>query len=518
MIIHIMAKKAKPSGQGLFERLLGLFMPSDAEAHKKRLLKNIYKDLSKAKVKFYKLNSGEATPQLAKFFFDIYKVIGPAQLIFKNTPNPNAFKNMVIDYYMTDEQRTLAESLEEEAILERAKNTPFKELAQQVKSELAAYLNAFNVEKITKIDMLYTKMSQLIAFCTFDYYFLLKKFDSGMQEQNFSYTPNFEMIRAEYILEDLKDFTAVAWAMPLEDDWTEVFKVLKEHRNVQPIAQNTWNKLTTLLRRYRDKTVLEMTIQLISKDPTYQTVIAAKQEHIIDDKLDKMRKTVDTTLQKVQSERKNSQIDELVQNIFSSGSIMKLKNYSDEGNKGFEKRNLSGFTLCAPMDYLKSFLLDYVKGNLREFADLVLVRGQWVSSVLAAPMSEAYHELMNISNQITEFDASLDSDKEMGQKIKGYLVRAERDPEARNILKSLTKDINEKAHNMLSTSTRDLIIIGKNIKNLLEDMERKNHEMIINWAELTHFAENPIKEQGVDIYKKIYLFVNLMKCFLGGED
>jgi len=42
--------------------------------------------------------------------------------------------------------------------------------------------------------------------------------------------------------------------------------------------------------------------------------------------------------------------------------------------------------------------------------------------------------------------------------------------------------------------------------------------MIINWAELTHFAENPIKEQGVDIYKKIYLFVNLMKCFLSSED
>ncbi|WP_428770746.1 DUF5312 family protein [Treponema sp. HNW] len=512
-----MAKKGKMSGIGLFERLLGLFIPSDAEAQKNRLLKNIYKELGKTKVKFYKYNSGEALPQLAKFFFDIYKVVGPAQPVFKNTPNPNTFKHMVIDYYMTDVQRELAESLEEESILERAKSTPVKDLAAQVKNELAAYLNGFDVEKITKIDMLYTKLSQLIAFCTFDYYFLLRKFDSGMQEQNFSYTPKFEMIRAEYILEDLKDFTTVAWALPLEDDWSEVFKVLKEYRNVQPIAMNTWNKLTNVLRKYRDKAVLEMTIQLISKDPAYQTVITAAQEHIIDDQLDKMRKTVDNTLQKVQSDRKNSQIDELVHSIFGSGSIMKLKNYSDEGNKGFEKRNLSGFTLCAPMDYLKSFLLDYVKRNVREFADLVLVRGQWVSSVLASPMSDAYHELMNISNKITEFDSSLDPEKEMGQKIKGYLVRAERDPEAKNILKSLTKDINEKAYNMLSAATRDLIVIGKNTKNLLEDIERKEPEMIINWAELTHFAENPIKEQGVDIYKKIYLFVNLMKCFLSNE-
>lgn len=499
------------------ERLLNLFTPSDAEAQKARFLKNINKELGKTKVKFYKYSSGEALPQLAKFFFDVYKVIGPAQLVFKNTVNPNAFKHMVIDYHLSDIQKDLAESLEEESIFERAKNMPVKELAAQVKSELAAYLNGFDVEKITKIDMIYTKLSLLIAFCTFDYYFLLKKFDSGMQEQNFSYVPHFEMIRAEYILEDLKDFTTVAWALPLEEDWSDVFAILKEYRNVEPIPINTWNKLLNLLRKYRDKAVFEMTIQLISKDPGYQTVITEHHEHIIDDQLDKMRKTVDTTLQKIQADRKNSKIDEIVHSIFGSNSVIKLKNYSEEGNKAFEKRNLSGYMYCAPMDYLKSFLLDYVKRYIREFADLVLVRGQWVSAALSSPMSDAYHQLLAVSNQIMDFDNSLSDEQELGTKVKTYLVRAERDPEAKNILKSLTKDINEKAYNMLSIATRDLIVIGKNTKNLLEDIERKEPELIINWTELTHFAEQPIKEMGVDIYKKIYLFVNLMKCFLSNE-
>ena len=513
-----MAKKAKPSGQGLFERLLGLFMPSDAEAHKKRLLKNIYKDLSKAKVKFYKLNSGEATPQLAKFFFDIYKVIGPAQLIFKNTPNPNAFKNMVIDYYMTDEQRTLAESLEEEAILERAKNTPFKELAQQVKSELAAYLNAFNVEKITKIDMLYTKMSQLIAFCTFDYYFLLKKFDSGMQEQNFSYTPNFEMIRAEYILEDLKDFTSVAWSLPLNEDWTEVFAVLKEMPNIKPLSTGTWNKTMQLLRRYRDKAVFEMIIQLIAKDPGYQTVITEHKEHIIDDQLNKMRHTVENALQKIQTEQKNSKIDEIVRSIFGDSAGARLKNYTEENTKIFEKKGLSGYTYCAPLNYLKAFLIEYMKKYIREFADLVLVRGQWVSSTLSAPMSEAYHELLGISEKITEFDNMLAEDGETGAKIKTYLLRAERDKEAKNILNSIIRDANEKAYAMLTSATKDFIVLGKNTKNLLEDIDRKKPEILMNWQELIHFADQPIKEQGIALYKQIYLFVNLMKYFLGSGE
>jgi len=512
-----MATKKKEKGPGFIERLLNMFTPSDAEAQKARLLKNISKELAKAKVKFYKYGSSEATPQLAKFFFDIYKVVGAAQLVFRNTPNPNTFKHMIIDYHLTETQKQLAENLEEEAILERAKNTPINELAEQVKQELASYLGGFDAEKITKIDTLYTKMSLFMAFCSFDYYFLLKKFDSGMQEQNFSYTPKFEMIRAEYILEDLKNFVEIAWALPLEEDWSEIFKILKEYRNVQPVTVNAWNKLAALLRKYRDKAVLEMTIQLISKDPVYQTVITAQQEHIIDAKLDKMRKTVESTLKKIQIDRKNSKIDGIVQGIFGTSAIMKLKNYSEEGNKSFEKKNLHGYTYCAPMDYLKSFLLDYVKRYVRDFADLVLVRGQWVSAALSAPMSEAYHELINLANEITDFDNNLDSDHELGSKIKVYIMRADRDPEAKNILHSVINDVNGKAYNMLATATRDLILLGKTTKNLLEDLERKEPEMIINWTELMHFAEQPIKELGIDIYKKIYLFVNLMKCFLSNE-
>jgi hypothetical protein len=44
----------------------------------------------------------------------------------------------------------------------------------------------------------------MVNFVNFDYYFLLKKFDSGIPERTFSYVPKFETIRGEYVLEDLK--------------------------------------------------------------------------------------------------------------------------------------------------------------------------------------------------------------------------------------------------------------------------------------------------------------------------
>ena len=42
-------------------------------------------------------------------------------------------------------------------------------------------------------------------------------------------------------------------------------------------------------------------------------------------------------------------------------------------------------------------------------------------------------------------------------------------------------------------------------------------EMIVNWKELDKFAEEPIKEQGVTIYKMIYLFVQLMQSYIGNK-
>ena len=39
-----------------------------------------------------------------------------------------------------------------------------------------------------------------------------------------------------------------------------------------------------------------------------------------------------------------------------------------------------------------------------------------------------------------------------------------------------------------------------------------------NWKELERFAETPIKELGVGVYKKIYLIVQLMQGILGSQN
>ncbi len=502
----------------LITRVMDMFGSADSEADKKRFLKKVYKNLTQTKVKFYKFGSDEALPQMAKFFFELYKVISPAQGLFRNVKNPNAYKNMIINYYLTDEQKDIELRLGEEAILEMSKKFPLKELTEHVNRDLSTYLSFFSEEKIAKIDYSFSQLTQFIDFCSFDYYFLLKKFDSALQEDNFNYQPHFAPIRAEYIVEDLKEFIDVAWQLQFEANWSQIFTIIKDSMGVQPINAPVWNKVLNRLRKFQSLGVFEMMIQLIAKDPGYKAVITESTHNIIDAHLSTIKNTTEAALNKIKLEQKSSKIDDLLSAIFGTTNVLRLKYYSDDATAMLQKKSIGGYTYAAPLNYLKAFLNDYFKKTVREFADLVLVRGQWVSSNLAAPMSETYHELLNLSEKITEFDENLGEEGVAGVKIKTYFARADRDREAKNILKTLVRDTNEEAQNMLVSASKNLIVVAKHTKMLLEDIEKKKPELIINWAELVHFSDKPIKEQGVDVYKKIFHFVTLMKFFLTKDD
>ena len=157
--------------------------------------------------------------------------------------------------------------------------------------------------------------------------------------------------------------------------------------------------------------------------------------------------------------------------------------------------------------------MEYVKKDIREFFDVVVVRGQWDAS-LANPMSNAYQELLKISDEITTFDNDLSEDGGSGLKIKTLLPKTAHDPGAENIINRIISDSNEQARGYLVTASQDLITIGKTLKQLIEDYSKQKSEIVHNWRELERYIDHPMKEFSIGIYKKIYLFVQLMQQYL----
>ncbi len=508
--------KDNSSQVNFFQRLFdALFGSKDPEVIKKKQLKSIAGELAKTHTNYYKFSSDEVQPALGKLFYQIYKAISPAQTMFQSMQNQTVLKTIVVTRSLNDQEADNLHLLEEKTIREKAGSMPYQQLSESVHQALETFATNFDMDRINRINTLYTTILSFEAFCTYDYYFLLKKFDSSIREREFSTPPHFEPISTEYIRDDLKDFIAVAWALEKDTDWQGMLAFFKNIKGIEPVSLKNWNQILSKLMTLRNAHVFEILLKLATKDPTFEPQITVQSGNIVEPFLEKVKNEALQTLNKLKAEQKKTQVDKLLNQLFGTDAIFRLKNYTEQANTEFIKHQLPTYTFYQPLNYLKAFLIDFVKTDLREFSDLVLVRGQWATAQLAAPMSEAYNSLLETSNQITAFDGKLDDEGEIGIKIKTLLPRSGRDKEAANIINTIVGDVNDRAKGYLISSTRDLITIGKMIKALLEDYAKQpNSEMVVNWKELDHFAEHPIKECGVEIYKKIYLFVSLIQTYI----
>ncbi|MGP1587323.1 MAG: hypothetical protein ACTTHG_03160 [Treponemataceae bacterium] len=510
-----MAIKKISKGENFFSKLIAkLFKSNDPEAEKKRQLKIIAKEIARSKYKFIKPASSEVTPQFAKFFYDIYKNIAPAQAIIRGIQNPNAIKNRIMIVAMTPKQIDLFEKISEDYILEQAESVPFEKLAEETKNNLETFSREFDSEKIQEVDKAYNQIEIFKSFCTYDFFFLLKKFDSSMQESTFSVTPKFDTIRGEYVVEDIKDFIDILYCLPVEADWAFVMKIFKELKGVEPVALNTWNKILSRLKDIRTSGILEAMLRILLQDPFYKQESTQETKYLFESYIDKIKTQTNLALKKIETEKRTSKVNDLAVQLFGSTTVLRLKNYTEANNAPFERKMMGGYLYYQPLDYMKAFLTDFFKKDVREFADLVLIRGKWTTSVLSKQLSDTYNSILAIAEELNNFDASLGEDSERGAKLKNFLVRCDKDSEAAKILRTQLKDINEAAFDMLTRASQYLVQFAKDARSLLEDKEKPSPQMIINWKELEHFADVPIREMGVSIYKQIAQFAQLMQILL----
>lgn len=506
--------------ESFLTRILQLFFPrDDAEAIKKRHLKALAKEISKNKFsKWYKPSSEELQPQMARFFFELYKIVGPARALLASAASSKVLKSITVEQNLSKRQHQIREKLAPEVIKERAKTTNQKELSIQVQKEFDAFMREFDGKKIDEIDTQYRQLNEFIHFVLFDYYFFLKKFDPALLEDKFSYTPNFATVNGEYLKDELKDFIVVLNGLSLDANWEKLFAIITAYKNVQPVNAPLWKKHLSLLNDVRRSHILEKIIQHITKDTAYTVEISPFTEKVTDDYLKQIERSIDNTLRDIVMEQKNSQVAMLVQRVFGNVISSGTKNYNPRSNAAFEKRGLEGYIYADAMNYLKSFLVEYFKSDIRALSDLILVRGQWTQQVLSAEYSESYHNLMHISTKLLEFDEKLSEVSEMGVKFRTLLSRMEREKEAGRQVQKHLDTVNEAALKLLKVAIKNIMTLGNAIKNCIADYDKPHRDLLQNWKEIEQHSDKPIREWMTAVYTKIYNFIMLEQVVLKKED
>ncbi|MCQ2596686.1 MAG: DUF5312 family protein [Treponema sp.] len=518
--MDINTKDSPKSGSkkgGFLQNLLdALFNSHSPEAEKRRRLKGIAKDFSKTKFHgFYKPQTGEMLPQFAKLFYDIYKLVFSAQNYLRGLPNNNTIKTKIINYSLSERQIALLDHLNEPKILEMSHKLPIEKIKAQIETDLDNFGADFDAERVTEIENCYKAYKAFNDFISFDFYFMLKKFSSGLQEGNFNSTPTFDKINAEYIVEQLQDLITVIYSIPDGIAWDTFFNLLKDMKGSEMISSGTWRKILSRLKSIQASHALEYIVRLILEKPDYIPKIPHNEETIVDVYIDKIHEEVEQTIAKISTQQKASKANDFCMKIFGKTQIDQLTNYVTSFNGNLEKKELNTYLYCDGLNYLKEFIVNFIKTDVREYKDIVVIRGQW-DATLSAPISNGYQELVSICDEITSFDLSLAEEGTVGMKIKTLLPKIAHDPGAENIINRLVNDSNEQAKGYLITATQDLISMGKLFKQVIEDEQKPKHVLIQNWKELEHFSEKPLLKFGVEIYKKIYMFVQLMQSILSG--
>ena len=505
----------KESGaEGFFQKLFSiLFHGSDPNKEKNRLLKEIAKTLKKHRLKFYNPKSEEALPGMGKFFYEIYKIISPAQVLLENAGSSGVLRSIIIDAYITEDQQKIIDAFDEDAVRKRANEVDQKILASELKDMLVDFFAGFTSERVNKINALYNLLMIFLNLVEYDYYFALKKFDSELPERDFVYNPKFEPIKAQYILEDIKDFLVV---LPESKDlnWDELFNVLKAYKGTEIIDRSGWKKIIKGLDVVQKERIFVLMVQHIDKDPHYHYSPIVNTDKIVDDYLNKIRTQTEIILQKILKEKKSKKVDALLIEIFSTTAISRMKNYTEKANIMFSKKMLGGFIHVAPANYLKAFLLDFFKRDVKTLMDLLLIRGKWATIISSQHLSDAFHAVMEVSSQLVVFDEELSEEGSKGIAFKNMTSKSDRDKNSITILRSLLKETNENVLGMITVASQNLIIMGRSLKSVLEDKDKKDHEMIINWKEIENTSDLVLKDEISRVYKKIYYFVQLMQFFV----
>ncbi|MCL2705817.1 MAG: DUF5312 domain-containing protein [Spirochaetaceae bacterium] len=498
----------------LVTRILNLFKDNSPEAKKKQLLKEIGKILKKQRYKFINVKTEEALPALAKFYYQIYSVTAVPSKLLMGQENAPSLKSIFIDSVLTEKQKELIGQLQKDNVEKRLSESSAE--LENIKKELAALIQSISNEQMANANRIYKQYLIFIRLIKFDYYFFLKKFDSLLREMEFRYKPVFKHVDCEYVLDGLIEMVSIFPLLLSFPSWNEVFDVLKTFKKQDILSRDDWNKMIRYIGNVYNSEVLQYMIKLVSKDPLYSVPIEGPKENICDEYFSKLKTSVEMIIQKISLEKKNSKKDELLDQIFGNiASANRMKNYTEINNGIFKQKLLGGYLHIEATNYVKAFMLDYVKRDIMKIVNYLVVKAEWKTNASSKELSDSLESLVSLSDKLIQLDNSLGTDSEVGGKINSYLKRMASDPKCKAEVKKVLHEVNSSFVLIAQDTFKNLTKIAQALANILpEFVDKPPMNIIINPAVVKSAydgGEGNLVEDIKAIYKKIYLFVNLLK-------
>jgi len=483
----------------------------EGESEKDILLKQIAKDISQNKyAKFYRVRQQEADISLGQFFYNLYKLVYPMQIFLKDPAKVAKIRQITLEAFLDKKTMDLIKKLSLEAVNENMKAG--SDVIKILEDDLAALNAGFDSPRITAADKCHNLIVSIKQFVFFNFSSVIRKFDPEFKEGDFLTQLKFSPVDVTVLASDLSAFLSVLPSMEREDDWKTAFEILKYCKggtDVIPLAQ--WTSILSNLADIKQSKILELIARMATGNPILEVKPVILHEALSTKWLENKTNEIRDMINNINDNQRHNQIIALEQSVFGPLATMRLVYYTPEKGKILLEKGLdSSYIYAQPLNHLLIYVQEYLSKEIQELCDILLVRGQWTNNSAFRTMSEAFHEALDTAGEILNLDESLSEEGSNGPRLKGALLRVDRDKTQNRYINSIINTLNDDALDIINKAVPALIVVGKHFKMLLEDCEKKPFELIMNWKELNSVTKVPMSQRIGAVYKKLTLFVQLM--------
>jgi len=497
--------------EDIMDKVFSFFSGDGLDDDKQNMLKHIAKELGQNKyARFFRVRSEEVDSSFSSFLFSVYKVIYPIRIFMRDEKNIAKLKYMTVESCIDNNIRETIGRLDHAALDAKASTMSGEELVAMIQADMEKLINQFDQNRIAAANRRYEMVAILGQFVGYNFPGFFKKFDPHFADGSFLIEPKFPAIKTILIIDQLGEFLTVTQSLKPEDDWNGLLNLLRICEGHDLAIPEQFCTMIKTLREIHTSRIIELMVQYTLRNPVWQWRHTAFQETIGEDWLEIKKAEANSYITKINNARKNSQIDALTKQIFESSDLTRLENYTVQLNEPLRKKNVEYFLYADGLNYLKAFLDDYIEKEVKELCDILLIRGQWTNNTMAREMSEAMHQLSDAQAAITDLDTVMSEDGSDGSRLHAAIFRIDRDPTQARYINSIVSKNNDDALDIINTAAQDLIVIGKHMKNLIDDVQKKHPELLINWRELNLASKEPIAQRMIADFKRINYFVQLM--------
>ena len=497
--------------EDLMDKVFSFFSGDGLTDEKQNMLKHISKELGQSKYsKFFRVRSEEVDPSLTSFIFSIYKIIYPIRLFMRDERKVAKLKELLISSCLDSSINEIIKRLDHSTLDAKAKTMEGEKLIALIQADTAELENQFDNSRMTTANSRYEMVSAFETFVGYNFPGFFKKFDPHFADGSFLVEPKFPALKTILLIDQIGEFLTVTQPLKPEDDWNGLLNLLRICEGHDLAVPEQFIVMIKTLRELHTSRILELMVQYTLRNPVWQWKHLTFHETVAEDWLASKKAEAGYYILKINNAKKNNQINSLTKEIFEATDLVRLENYTVQLSEPYRRRDLEYFYYAEGLNYLKAFLDDYVEKDIKELCDILLIRGQWTNNTMSREMSESLHKLLDAKAPILEIDELMSDDGADGSRLRAAMLRVDRDSTQTRYINAIVNKINIQAQDIINQAAQDLIVIGKHMKNLIDDVQKKHPELLVNWREINLASKEPIAQRMTNDFKRINYFIQLM--------